>query len=916
MLLLYMKYSFLFWVLIDSNQGDLLLMRKISEDETLLQVASCTQDCLQENRATYPVKLGFNDCLVDCQNNSNISNGTQVHKIQENFMLSPVCRTESEISFRFVWVQHSIASKQLAPNVIYIIKIAKDVNFIKDTTVYLSDDSFFTLPNLQNNTKYMITTLAVHADGAYSLIGIQEQFGTLRGGYKPDKMGYVQLRSFQQQSDNWQRLEAQVEWQPSADRNCYFDILYYSTNSQSMGAMIPVNIRDPRQLYTYTISNMSFGEQLKVGVRTINEKNNLESPVEWITIQAPNCLDWYNYNYTLCAPLKPSNVSVQQLHMQQNILALNVSWAMPKYLPDYYTLHIFDLHKDSAQFTYRLSGQANSFYIANVTVLGAIFELHLTAHSEGGLNATSVLISKDPMVTWQQKLSIYIDGSLGKLLLFLLIPICCIAVLCSLTLCKQKELKDCEQLETKDLKSAPNLAADFHLSLLNESSLLATLSVDEHFDDELEVEPHDVLLQDVLGEGAFGLVRRGIYQQRQVAVKLLKVERNAEDVQAFKREIQMLKALGRHPNIVGIVGYSTRSSEHMMLLTEYCGLGSLQSFLRNEWKFRQECKNLNQQLPATTVNDSQQSLPTQPLKHLEFHTRIEEINCSMLSTLLEETESEAEAATDTGVKIFNAAANKGYGLHDIENVDGNLMQPTNPVKNRAVSFENREYFCTPQPESQNKTLREPLTDADLLDIAQQVAVGMDFLAQNKIVHRDLAARNVLISLDRTAKIADFGLSRDVYHENVYRKSGGSGKLPIKWLALESLTHQVYTSQSDVWSFGVLLYEISTLGGIPYPSISPGDLLQLLRQGQRMKQPENCSDEMFALMNNCWCSIPANRPTFGELKQQLDIMLLATKQLPQRLHQQSISTAPDALNNMHSRVEQLPPDDRHYLQPLH
>ncbi|ALC40743.1 tor [Drosophila busckii] len=668
MLLLYMKYSFLFWVLIDSNQGDLLLMRKISEDETLLQVASCTQDCLQENRATYPVKLGFNDCLVDCQNNSNISNGTQVHKIQENFMLSPVCRTESEISFRFVWVQHSIASKQLAPNVIYIIKIAKDVNFIKDTTVYLSDDSFFTLPNLQNNTKYMITTLAVHADGAYSLIGIQEQFGTLRGGYKPDKMGYVQLRSFQQQSDNWQRLEAQVEWQPSADRNCYFDILYYSTNSQSMGAMIPVNIRDPRQLYTYTISNMSFGEQLKVGVRTINEKNNLESPVEWITIQAPNCLDWYNYNYTLCAPLKPSNVSVQQLHMQQNILALNVSWAMPKYLPDYYTLHIFDLHKDSAQFTYRLSGQANSFYIANVTVLGAIFELHLTAHSEGGLNATSVLISKDPMVTWQQKLSIYIDGSLGKLLLFLLIPICCIAVLCSLTLCKQKELKDCEH---------------------------------------------------------------------------------------------------------------------------------------NEWKFRQECKNLNQQLPATTVNDSQQSLPTQPLKHLEFHTRIEEINCSMLSTLLEETESEAEAATDTGVKIFNAAANKGYGLHDIENVDGNLMQPTNPVKNRAVSFENREYFCTPQPESQNKTLREPLTDADLLDIAQQVAVGM-----------------------------------------------------------------------------------------------------------------NCSDEMFALMNNCWCSIPANRPTFGELKQQLDIMLLATKQLPQRLHQQSISTAPDALNNMHSRVEQLPPDDRHYLQPLH
>lgn len=166
---------------------------------------------------------------------------------------------------------------------------------------------------------------------------------------------------------------------------------------------------------------------------------------------------------------------------------------------------------------------------------------------------------------------------------------------------------------------------------------------------------------------------------------------------------------------------------------------------------------------------------------------------------------------------------------------------------------------------------EDVTSADLLNFARQIATGMEFLSSNRIVHRDLAARNVLVQPDRVVKISDFGLSRDIYQENVYRKRG-NGKLPLKWMAIEALTHQIYTTYSDVWAFGILLWEIVTLGAMPYPGTPTNRILQFLKSGYRMERPPNCSRELYSIMYSCWNIRPQSRPTFTELKQSLDKLL--------------------------------------------
>ena len=155
----------------------------------------------------------------------------------------------------------------------------------------------------------------------------------------------------------------------------------------------------------------------------------------------------------------------------------------------------------------------------------------------------------------------------------------------------------------------------------------------------------------------------------------------------------------------------------------------------------------------------------------------------------------------------------------------------------------------------------------LIDMSAQVAAGMAYLEEQNYIHRDLAARNILVGDHMICKVADFGLAR-IIDEDVYEAHTGA-KFPIKWTAPEAALYNRFTIKSDVWSFGIVIYEIITYGRFPYPGMTNAQVLEALQQGYRMPRPMGCPDKLYDVMLDCWKEEPASRPTFETLQWQLE-----------------------------------------------
>ncbi|XP_062987252.1 focal adhesion kinase 1 isoform X6 [Elgaria multicarinata webbii] len=175
--------------------------------------------------------------------------------------------------------------------------------------------------------------------------------------------------------------------------------------------------------------------------------------------------------------------------------------------------------------------------------------------------------------------------------------------------------------------------------------------------------------------------------------------------------------------------------------------------------------------------------------------------------------------------------------------------------------------------------------ASLILYAYQLSTALAYLESKRFVHRDIAARNVLVSSTDCVKLGDFGLSRYMEDSTYYKAS--KGKLPIKWMAPESINFRRFTSASDVWMFGVCMWEILMHGIKPFQGVKNNDVIGRIENGERLPMPPNCPPTLYSLMTKCWAYDPSRRPRFTELKAQLNTILEEEKlQQEERMRMES------------------------------
>lgn len=334
-----------------------------------------------------------------------------------------------------------------------------------------------------------------------------------------------------------------------------------------------------------------------------------------------------------------------------------------------------------------------------------------------------------------------------------------------------------------------------------------------------EIPRDNIVLGQVLGSGAFGRVVKATvndllhsHSVTKVAVKMVK--HNSGAVQSLMSELKVLAHLGPHLNVVNLLGACTRGGP-VYLITEFCRHGDLVNYLqRNKHTFLQ-------------------------------------------------SDTQTKKDTDGGYMDMNKQ----------ESVQYVAMQELSYADIEPAVYET-PYTPTDQQETSPLLLSDSpvLSLKDLLGFSYQVSQAMDFLSSRNCVHRDLAARNVLVCEGKLVKVCDFGLARDLLKDQDYIARGNTF-LPLKWMAPESIFQRIYSSQSDVWSYGILLWEIFSLGASPYPDLPMTQVFYTaLKRGHRMTQPEHAPDNIYDVMKQCWEEEPQSRPSFSSLVVSLGNML--------------------------------------------
>ncbi|XP_046622707.1 insulin-like peptide receptor [Neodiprion virginianus] len=349
--------------------------------------------------------------------------------------------------------------------------------------------------------------------------------------------------------------------------------------------------------------------------------------------------------------------------------------------------------------------------------------------------------------------------------------------------------------------------------------------------------PRDFLkLDEVLGSGAFGVVRKAQAKTicpretvTTVAVKTVRPTANLNCMKALLRELKILVYLGQHLNIVNLLGACTKNIDlgELLLIVEYCRYGNLHDYL-----VRRRVNFIDQ------LNDSGEKICV-------LASREDAINVDDVGT-------NTDRRSDGHSTIANCSNNVTFKSADA-GVDDCSPSVSLTELNAPLKY----------PGDRTDFNSRPTCTHDLVCWAWQVSCGMQYLGAKKIIHGDLATRNILLADDNVVKICDFGLAKSLREEE-NQKSTENSPLPVKWMAIESLRDRVFSTKSDVWSFGVVLWELFSLARTPYPLIRPEDMCRKLAEGYRMEKPPYAPKSIYQMMVRCWKAEPSERPSFEKL----------------------------------------------------
>ncbi|XP_072568564.1 platelet-derived growth factor receptor alpha [Paramormyrops kingsleyae] len=385
------------------------------------------------------------------------------------------------------------------------------------------------------------------------------------------------------------------------------------------------------------------------------------------------------------------------------------------------------------------------------------------------------------------------------------------------------------------------------------------------YDSRWEFPRDGLVLGRVLGSGAFGKVVEGMayglsrsQPVMKVAVKMLKPTARSSEKQALMSELKIMTHLGPHLNIVNLLGACTKSGP-IYIITEYCFYGDLVNYLhKNRDSFiSQHIDKSKKELDIFGINPADENSRSYVI--LSFESKGDYMDMM-------------QAHNTQYVPMLEMSDASKYSDVYGSNYD-------HPPSHKDKSLSEREANSLLSDDSD-----DGLSTMDLLSFTYQAARGMEFLASKNCVHRDLAARNVLLSQGKIVKICDFGLARDIMHDNNY-VSKGSTFLPVKWMAPESIFDNLYTTMSDVWSYGILLWEIFSLGGTPYPGmVVDSTFYNKIKSGYRMAKPEHATSDVYEMMMKCWNSEPKKRPSFFSLSETVASLLPSEyKKCYERVH---------------------------------